>query len=118
MNIIGKRRPKLKVEVEAGDRMLPLNSWGVNNKVFEWGFVGAGPLNLARAILAQFISGKTAFLYGHRFAKAVVSQFEEDGFTISQTRVRQWVTRHTNRDRLAQRRARYKARKRERRVHA
>ena len=100
--------------LDVGSEFLP-DPWGnikdntarFDDPFYNWGYVGAGPLNLARAILNRFIGGKIAFKYCHRFAREVVSKFDDDHFRITNIRVKRWVNRQVKLDRLARRRELY-----------
>lgn len=104
------------LEQDVGTKFLP-DPWGnikdktaFDDPFYNWGYVGAGPLNLARAILFHFIGGKIAFKYCHNFTREVVSKFD-DNFRITNIRVKRWVNLQVKNDHLAHRRKLYRDKK-------
>ena len=114
MDIIVGTRASMNV-VRGNTTFLP-DPWGKDNTAkfndpfYNWGYVGAGPLNLARAILNHFIDGMIAFKYCHRFTREIVSKFD-DNFRITNIRVKRWVNLQVKNDRLAHRRKLYRDKK-------
>lgn len=61
---------------------------------FEWGYAGSGPAELALALLADALPGErgqpTFPLAALHFKEQVVSDFEYDGWVLSETEIRAW----------------------------
>ena len=109
MNFSGTRTVS-GIGVVINDKDDLLDPWGKVPE-YNWGYIGSGPLNLGRAILFNVLGGKIAFKYDRRFVRQVISKLDSDNFTITSTRVKQWVSCQVNIDRRARRRELYQANK-------
>ena len=109
MNFTGTRSVS-SIVVIINDKDDLLDPWGKIPE-YNWGYIGSGPLNLGRAILFNVFGGKIAFRYDIRFVRQVITKLDCDNFTITSTRVNQWVSRQLNIDRRARRRELYQLKK-------
>lgn len=62
--------------------------------VFEWGYLGSGPAQLALALLLDALSDpETAKKYYYDFKFNVVSRFKKDEWEITGEEIREWLER-------------------------
>jgi hypothetical protein len=85
------------VTVLVDDRPLDLHlDWGNYSPAgFEWGHEGAGPAQLALAILADFFGPRCGALVGtwhQKFKADIVANFPPEGWQITGERIEKWLT--------------------------
>ena len=58
----------------------------------EFGYFGAGPSQLSLAILYDVTGDKdTSLLYCQDFKRDYIGQFDQDGFILLESQIRQWL---------------------------
>lgn len=92
---------------------LPLrNDLAKHASVFDWGFFGEAPKQLALAILVVAVGEVDALEYYVEFAEKIISRQPYHGFTFGMSSIRNWVDaaaarRHAQRRRKMQKGRRY-----------